>query len=74
MLENVPVDLLSKIGMAINSRMLYNGWHYMPGNFINCEQVDFSERDFYFQQFCLMLRIKINIIMLVTSNWILIIV
>lgn len=48
MLENVLVDLLSKIGMAINSRMLYNGWHYMPGNFINCEQVDFSERDFYF--------------------------
>lgn len=48
MLDLLPISVLSQIGMAINSRMLYNGWHYMPGNFIHDKGVNLKNRDFYF--------------------------
>lgn len=48
MLKQIPDTLTTNILMAVTTRMLYNGWHYMPANFIHDKGVDLSARDYYF--------------------------
>lgn len=43
----MPRKMLANMASAISSRMIYNSWHYIPGNFVN-ENIDLSKREYYF--------------------------
>lgn len=45
--HRMPVEMLAKMCVSIASRMLYNSWHYIPGNFQSYTDI-IENRDYYF--------------------------
>lgn len=48
MVRKMPSVITANVAMAATTRMLYNGWHYMPANFLSSQSVDNSKREYYF--------------------------
>lgn len=46
MYEQIPNNILSKIFISISSRLTYNSWHYIPGNFAK-DYPDLNYRHYY---------------------------